>query len=277
MTTDLMNSVLEYNSPAYQLRNELIEKDYDPSVWTEMEDTSYLRAMTGSPWFQSVGLAIPTTATDADLLVAMRGSRALHQSDAWVRGDIINWIRDNRYGGGDIPRETLEKFADELGVASAKRLLNNATTAKAWPLAQRHPAGELSYSHHEELNAYPDAERQAWAQRAASEGMTIAVLRQALQDDIVTVDSNGTQVVGAIMEEVSFASEKLNKRQAIKIIAASIESEAQKGKSVRLAAENVLANYLALGMLRLPARAWVETMGIVSNGAGTEEGEGDND
>jgi hypothetical protein len=260
-------TVLEHQSPAYNIQQVLLERDYDESAWNEMDDDSYVTALMHSTWFRTTGMTIPKTATDADLFVVMRGSRALHGCDAWVRGDIINWIRDNRYQGGDIPRDELVKIAKELGVASAKRLLNNATTARMWPIEQRYPAHELTYSHHEELNKLPASERLAWAERAVSEGLSIAALRAALEDDAVSIDPEA----GSGSEQVSFASEKVDKKLAVKMLAKAIAQEAVNVGNVQLGAENVLTNYLSVGMLRFPAKAWAQVMSAITGKEGSEE------
>lgn len=104
MTTDLLTVSLSSNSPAYLLRNTMIEKDIEPSAWAELEDGEYVQAMTQSQWFRTNGLDIPADATEEDILIAMRASRTLHQSDSWVRGDLIEWMRNNKFGGGEIPK-----------------------------------------------------------------------------------------------------------------------------------------------------------------------------
>jgi len=279
----LSTEILAYGSPAYLLKQDMTAHAYDLEAWEELEGESYLRAVVGSGWYSSTGLSIPDGATEADMLVAMRASRTLHTSDAWVRGDIINWLRDNKFGGGEIPHSELDKIAAELGVASSKRLLNNATTARAWPQHLRHPAGELSYSHHEELNALPEAEKRAWAERAIAESLTIAALRALLNDDSVSIGDvevsvDGAGGAGAVThtEQVTFASEKLDKKQALDVIANAIAVEfarKTKGSTLKAVAASVLLSFMQEGMLRLPAKAWKDAFAnLPAQGAGGEQG-----
>jgi hypothetical protein len=280
-TFDLMAEPLSFGSPAYLIRNTVVDSGYAPESWGELSDGAYVAAMTGSEWFTNTGLLIPDDATEADILVAMKASRTLHQSDAWVRGDLIEWVRKNKFHGGDIPREELEKIANELGVASVKRLLNNATTARSWPIEYRHPAFELTYSHHEALNALPLAEKQAWAERAIAEGMSINALRDAIKNDRVSITQDGEAT------DVSFASEKLNHRVVRGVIARAISADAARiaqtngteitESIVRAAASTVLLAYERALMIKYPAKPWLDALRAVAaedaEGAeGAEEG-----
>lgn len=279
---DIMVTPVTSNSPAYLLRNTLIEEDIDTGVWQELPDSYYVHAMTASQWFTTTGLDIPADATEADVAVALKASRAMHQSDAWVRGDLIEWLRVHKYNSNDIPRQDLMKLADELGVASFKRLLNNATTARAWPLEYRHPAFELSYSHHEELNALPLVEKQAWADRCIAEGLSISALRTLLHDDAVSITPEGTPDSNGVQTQVvSFSSEKVDTKTCAAHMASAVAKECTRlanGKPITLstiitATENVLVSYHSVHMVKFPARAWADALGTqaASNGKGDDE------
>lgn len=267
---------LSHNSPAYLLRNRLIEEEIDLSAWDELPDSHYVGAMTNSDWFQSTGLMIPDDASDEDIAVAMRASKTLHSSDSWVRGDLVEWLRTHRFGGNDIPRHVLQTMADELGLGSVKTLLNCATTARAWPIDYRHASHELSFSHHAALNALPLEEKQAWAERAIADGMSVTALREAVQNDAmsITVDNTGDPEAGQLPlgRTVTFSSEVVNKKVIIEETAESIWSmldtysggvlDARTKEQLLTAVKISLSRLEGRGLIKFPPSKWSGQEGL---------------
>jgi len=196
-----------------------------------------------------------TTLSKVDLDVLVRASRGMHQGDAWIRGDIMNHIRQTTYRGGDIPRPHLMEHAKHFG-CHYKRLLNNMTTAAAWKIEYRYGSEMLTYSHHEALNALPQDERTIWAERAIAENITANELRTLLKDDGLAIrqvyDAEG-QVTHL---ESEFMSEKFEPSTAVAKMWAWYDAELKKGTTPKVAFENVMHTFRKAGLVVFPARAW---------------------
>jgi hypothetical protein len=91
-------------------------------------------------------------------------------ASAWWLGD---WILYGEYTYG-------KRYAEALKLAplSYQTLRNHAWVARRFPVSRRRDA--LSFQHHAEVAALPDAERELWLQRAERMGWTRNELRRHL-------------------------------------------------------------------------------------------------
>lgn len=117
----------------------------------------------------AVDLGLPDGLTFEEWLEKGRTYQAIAQGALWWLGDYIRY--GARYG------ERAAQAVTSLGFAP-----HTAQNA-AW-VAEKIPPGsrrrELSFSHHAECAALPPDERDAWLDRAESEGMTRADLRREM-------------------------------------------------------------------------------------------------
>lgn len=194
--------------------------------------------------------------TDLDVLV--KASRGMHAGDAWIRGDIMLYVRNNRYNGGDIPRTHMEEYAKQFG-CSAKRLINNMTTSAAWELGTRYPSNMLGNTQHEMLNALPANERVAWAERAIAEGMTVVQLRDSLLLDAAAVHVT-TAASGLTVSEPGFISDAITPIDAARHMYKWYEAEIAKTGSPKQAFENVILSFHENGLLKFPLSKWAAAM-----------------
>lgn len=267
VSTDLVAAKLDFSSPAENLRTHMLESEYDTQMWQEMSDGEYVQAAMNSSWWTSLGLVIPPNATPEDLAVLSYASRSLHASDQWVRGDIVNWVRVNQFGGGDIPTENMVQLADMMGVGHPKKLKNAAATCAAWPLAHRYDARDLSFSHHTILNALPEDEKHAWAERCMAEGLTIMQLRTLLTlDEPITAT-----IISAPVSQPTpvFASDVVDASAALEQIAMVIYDAGSGVHDIALALDMLISERV----LKLsPAgclKKWGKT--VAQNGTASDE------
>lgn len=264
--------ILSYNlaaySPASVLTNSIVENEYDTTAWEEMPDEMYAKALVESDWFHSTGVDIPDDATDADVSVIAMASRSLHSSDAWIRGDIVEWVRKHKFNGGKIPETVMQQLAKQMGVNSLSKLRNNANTSASWPFALRFPPSQMSYSHHAELNGKSPEEKMEWAERVIAEGMTIVALRDALTNDSITVVGNNGNGV-ASPTPTKFASDVFDVETAMDVLAIDLQNKSME------ACKTVLMNYWKSHLIKFPPSYWVASMPSIFTGTQAAEEEDD--
>lgn len=266
--------------PFQRLAIQMKDMNIDVSHWQDVDDdTLFVAALSTSGLIHPSGLGTVTldagSLSEEDLQVAIRGSRGMHNADSWVRGDLMVYVRDTHYNGGDIPREELIKWATQFGT-SWKRLLNNMTTSAAWDMEYRYPSSLLSNTHHEILNALPLDERVVWAERAISEGMSSGTLRRILREDGLSIKPVYDEVGEKVGEEAEFLSETFDETYAIDVIASWVQKEMAKGVSVKVACQNVLLTFRKASLIRFPARTWQNAMtnsGMVASNGEDEDDE----
>lgn len=252
------------NSPFARLRIEMKDMGVDMQHWQDVDDDSlFVAALSLSGLMHPTGLGMVEIAAGSlssdDLNVAIRGSRGMHNADAWIRGDLMQYVRNTHYEGGDIPRDEMRKWSVQFGV-SWQRLLNNMTTSAAWQIDERYLSSQLSNTHHELLNALNKEERVLWAERAISEDISAGGLRALLREDGLSVkpvyDAEGAK----IGTEAEFLSEAFDESYAVTVIASWIANEMEKGLGVAAASQNVLGQFRKAGLIRFPARTWQNAM-----------------
>lgn len=113
-------------------------------------------------------------------------------------------------------------------------------------------------------------DKQAWAERAIAESMSVIALRTTLRDDSVSITQDGEPTSTTV---VRFDSDTFDKKDAIKHIAALVIAEIDTGKSVRGSVENVLTRLSKVRLITFPPTAWVEALAAVAGAAVTESEE----
>lgn len=201
------------------------------------------------------------SAIDLDILV--RASRGMHAGDAWIRGDLGNYIREAQYGGGEIPKTDINRLANQMG-CSPGRLQNNMTTCATWALEDRYDSGMLSYTHHEELNALDPDARKEWAERAISESMSAVVMRKLLAEDDVAIVPNHNADGEVVSKTPVKLSEKVDEQVCIERLWAWYVDEVKKTTTTKAAFENVMHSFIGSGLVILPVGKWRAALALNS-------------
>jgi len=188
----------------------------------------------------------------ADMDVLMRASRGMHQGDSWIRGDLMNYIRESEYAGGDIPKSDMDSFARQFG-CSPKRLQNNMTTCAAWEINDRYDSALLTHTHHEVLTPLGADDRSEWAERCISETISVTKLREMLAEEagaltLTATPTNGTTPAPTIAV--------FDNTYALKTMFSAYENECKKTKSEHVAFENMMHMFLSNGLVTLPQAKW---------------------
>ena len=265
------------------------------------EDAPFLTALMNSSWYQRNGLGVTvpdeffmlgtneTREEDviskadesiAALTIAMRGVRALHNADSWVRGDLawayitLMGMLPYRYSqrlneenaksmverarNRPVPRRAeLLPIAQIFGV-SVKRLENNMTTSKAWKLDDRYPSHLMSNSHHEVLNALSPELRSEWAERIIAESMSVGRVRALLKEEGISIKTEYNTVGDVVSQTAEFVAEPFKAETAIHTIASWYESERASNKwmNEKQVLTSVLETFERAGLLRFPLTPW---------------------
>jgi hypothetical protein len=267
------------------------------------EDAPFLNCLMSSSWFQRDGLGVQIPDdfflyglddrdTDkevkrgeeslAAIRVAIRGARAMHGADSWVRGDLAwayltaislshidNWSNRSKEDAEKtlanfrehqlvVPRrEQLKELAQMFGV-SVKRLENNMTTAKAWKHEDRYPSHMLSNSHHEVLNALSPELRTEWAERIIAESLSVGRVREMLKNEGISIKVEYNESGDVVEQHAEFVAEPFKAEQAIHTIGQWYESERKRFSwmTEKQVLTNVLETFERAGLLRFPLTPW---------------------
>lgn len=203
----------------------------------------------------------------ADVDVLMRASRGVHQGDSWIRGDLMNYIRESEYGGGDVPKEDMVRFAQQFG-CSPKRLQNNATTCAAWAINERYDSALLTHTHHEVLASFPVDERSDWAERCISESLSVTRLREMIAEEasalqLIATTLNGTAPTAAATAQ---AMQVFDNAYALDTMYEWYANESKK-VSPRIAFGNMMQTFISNGLVTLPQAKWQAALARSMNGA----------
>lgn len=140
----------------------------------------------------TTGLQLPDFMIWAEHLLLGAHVGQIADAGAWARGDQLLRVRaevrslatKNAWTPTQYKTELAARYAalKDLYKTSVKTMLNNATTAAAWPIDTRRQTKIIGYSHHEVLNRKDQPTRDKYLDAAQKHGWTVARLRLAIQD-----------------------------------------------------------------------------------------------
>jgi len=202
----------------------------------------------------------------ADMDVLMRASRGVHSGDSWIRGDLMNYIREAEYAGGDVPKADMAGFARQFG-CSPKRLQNNMTTCAAWDVNDRYDSALLTHTHHEVLASLAGEARSEWAERAISETLSVTKLRELLAEEATALMTAGMAVISS--NGSTPAVQVFDNTYALNTMYDWYENECKKTKDERMAFANMMQTFLSNGLVTLPQAKWEAALArsIAKNGS----------
>ncbi len=143
--------------------------------------------------FLTTGLTLPDIMLWTEHLILGTHIGQIADVGAWARGDQLNRIRaevrdlaiKKQWTRAEHKAELAARYAalkELYKTVSVKTMLNNATTAAAWPIDTRRQTKTIGYSHHEVLNRKDQPTRDRYLDAAERNGWTVARLRLAIQD-----------------------------------------------------------------------------------------------
>lgn len=146
------------------------------------------KAINKEQWVTGCGLLLPDKMTPTDHTVLAIYLGTLGDVAPWGRGDQVVRIQDEtekKYGKKtDAYNAAIAaRYAELIALyrtVSIKTLMNNASTARAWPLATRWQTTKIGYSHHELMNGLTPSERVYYMELADAEGLTVEQLQHKL-------------------------------------------------------------------------------------------------
>lgn len=134
------------------------------------------------------GLLLPThiSADEHTMIACFLGQ--LGDVGAWGRGDQVVRVQDDT---AKLHKRNTDTYNDAITTrytellklyrtVELKTILNNAATARTWPLATRRQTDTIGYGHHETLNSLTPEEREYYLDMADAGEWTVARLRHEL-------------------------------------------------------------------------------------------------
>jgi hypothetical protein len=188
----------------------------------------------------------------ADMDVLIRASRGMHQGDSWIRGDLMNYIRESEYAGGDIPKQDMDSFARQFG-CSPKRLQNNMTTCAAWDVNDRYDSALLTHTHHEVLTPLVGEQRSEWAERCISETLSVTRLRELLAEEAGALNLSATVLPAT--NGVTPTVHVFDNTYALNTMWDWYINECKKVDE-KMAFGNMFQTFLSNGLVTLPQAKW---------------------